>query len=203
MSKIKNIYFSHLGNGNLVYRESWNVTETCFWWLSNYSNSFIILHQAENSCVHIKLTVSDSLNATTAGVTRSPESFAITSIFESYTKVQQKLNTKTIFSSMFRDFLDIICARIKHIHIHLSKAAECVSIVCNCYLNSINHTTVGQHNMRLTVSLHNFTVLTKNRSPLNHFRHNALQSYIHLTPKYNSSGLGNLFQGTNPNFIQI
>ena len=65
---------------------------TCLWWLPNYCNSFIIIlqHEAENSCVHIKLTVSDSLNATTAGVTRSPESFAITSIFESYRKVQEK-----------------------------------------------------------------------------------------------------------------
>lgn len=69
------------------------MVETRLWWLPNYRNSFIIIlqHEAENSCVHIKLTVSDSLNATTAGVTRSPESFAITSIFESYKKVQEKL----------------------------------------------------------------------------------------------------------------
>jgi hypothetical protein len=38
----------------------------------------------------MKLTVSDSLNATTAGVTRSPASFAITSIFESYTQIPYK-----------------------------------------------------------------------------------------------------------------
>jgi hypothetical protein len=38
----------------------------------------------------MKLTVSDSLNATTAGVTRSPASFAITSIFESYTQIPHK-----------------------------------------------------------------------------------------------------------------
>lgn len=38
------------------------------------------------SSTNIRLTISDSLNATTAGVTRSPESFAITSILESYTE---------------------------------------------------------------------------------------------------------------------
>jgi hypothetical protein len=38
------------------------------------------------SSIHMRLTISDSLNATTAGVTRSPESFAITSNLESYTK---------------------------------------------------------------------------------------------------------------------
>ena len=98
------------------------MVENCFLWLPNSYNSFIIIMQnhVENSCVYITLTVSVSLNATTAGVTRSPESFAITSIFESYTKHTTKtveglyLYTKTIFSSTFRDNM---CARMKHIHI--------------------------------------------------------------------------------------